>query len=175
MTAKTELAVADKPTTTVAAYQATSARFTSEQIAAAPNVEEASQLPSLHGDDVTPLPVSLGIDYWSPKDEGEQKMGWILGIAIMPVMQVDFTTGEPIGTQDMECVCFMEQLPNGTRVRIYTAAKMLVSYTRSAIARGEVIPGKALSPVMIRYLGKKTKNFRNISQWEIRPLVVAVQ
>jgi len=175
MNASTDIAIRPQDGA-IARAETRRGRFTQQEIDAAQHIDEATEFPALHGEDVRIVPASLSIDYWSPSEPGEQKRVWIIGIAPMPVMQIDFSTGEQLGTADMDCVCFLEEKPDGSRSRGYTSARLLLSYVNAAIARAEIIPGKVMAPVIITYLGKKTtKSRRQISAWDIRPLIVATQ
>jgi hypothetical protein len=129
-------------------------------------------LPSLQKLPAAGMPLS--INYWSPVKDGESKRLWVMGIMEMEVQQKDFKTGLMLPeTAMMESVVFIEETGNGMKVRGYTSAKMLVSYVRAAIVRGEIVPGSTLTPVQITYIGKKLmKNGNSASDWQILPLII---
>jgi hypothetical protein len=145
------------------------ARFSPDQIAAA-RIDEASDLPSLV--DTKAAPVPLSVEYWSPENEGDSKRGWILGIEVLQVP--DMETGE---IKDMESVLFVEEGPDGKKSRYYNAGKVLVANVKDAINRGEIIPASILTPVQITYLGQKKNrsNSRLSKRFEILPLIVSQQ
>ena len=146
-------------------------RFTNEQLIAA-QITGSTALPSIKSAQAAPVPLS--VDFWSPQAFGEQKRGWILGIEWMDVPQKNFETGEITGMAEMECVLFVEETPTGMKSRWYTSAKLLVSYVKAAISRGEIVPSSLLTPVQITYKSTKTaKNGRKLSDWEILPLIVS--
>ena len=146
-------------------------RFTNEQLIAA-QITSGTALPSIKSAQAAPVPLS--VDFWSPQTIGEQKRGWILGIEYMDVPQKNFDTGEITGMAEMECVLFVEETSTGMKSRWYTSARLLVSYVKAAIQRGEIVPNSLLTPVQISYRGTKTaKNGRKPSDWEILPLIVS--
>jgi hypothetical protein len=128
---------------------------------------DAAKLPSIRGHKADGMPIS--IEYWSPVVEGEYKRLWVLGLMEMDVMLKDFKSGQLTGeVEKMESVLYIEETEKGVKKRGYIPAKLLVSYVKDAIARGEIIPGTIETPVQITYLGKKLmKNGNSASDWQI--------
>jgi hypothetical protein len=143
-------------------------RFSNEQIAAS-NLEAANSLPDLASTKRHFMPLS--IEYWSPQNEGEEKLVFVAGINEHEVS--DMETGE---IKMLECVMLLER-QGDSLVRFICASKVLVGNIRDAINRGEIIPMSTLTPVAIRFLGqKKNKSNAKLSnRWQITPLIVAEQ
>lgn len=160
----TDLAI-NQPTS-VAANKPHTRYFTDEQIEAAA-INNDANLPSLTSSQTAQVPLSIA--YWSAETEGEKKRGWILGIGMQEV--ADMETGE---LKELESLFFVEDAEDGKKIRYFTSSIVLVANVKTAISRGEIIPNSLLTPVQITYLGTK-KNSRNAfksKQWEILPLVV---
>lgn len=166
-----ELAVKTQSNSVGTATTPRQSRWTPEQLANA-EIGDSTQLPTIKKLDAAPVPLS--VDFWSPMISGESKRGWVLGIEPMMVPQKDFNTGELIGMAEMDCVLFVEEAPDGMKKRIYTSARLLVSYISAAIQRGEIVPRSLLTPIQITYKGTRTtRSGRKASEWEILPLIVA--
>ena len=152
---------------TTPAQQRAAAKWTAEQIYAA-NIETAATLPSL--ENATAYPAPLSVNYWSPSKVGDSKDGFVMGI--MDADVIDMDSKKP---KTMECMFFIEQ-SGESLLRWYSASMILVGNIKSAIDRGEIIPGTHLTPVRITYKGiKRTKATRNAADWEILRLIVANQ
>lgn len=112
--------------------------------------------------------VPLNIDYWSPKEAGEEKLVYIHGIDIHEVPDMD--SGE---LKQLECVMLLER-QDDTLKRLISASRILVGNIKDAIQRGEIIPNTTLTPVSITFLGKGTNssNARMSNRWQIIPLIM---
>jgi hypothetical protein len=143
------------------------ARFSADQIRAA-SFENGAAIPDLRQAEVIPLPV--GTEYWSPENEGESKRVFVAGVG--PTDIVDPQTGE---VKQMGAVFLLEVGEDGKARKWMNAGRVLVGNISDAIKRGQIVPGTALTPVQITYLGtKKNRNNAKLSRrWEILPLAVA--
>lgn len=146
------------------------ARFTPAQVQAA-SLESGTAIPALAEAKVIPLPI--GTEYWSPEAEGETKRCYVAGIEEAEI--VDPNTGE---VRRMPAVMLLEVIEDekGRRAAKWmNAGKVLVGNIQSAIDRGQIVPGTALTPVQITYLGQKRNrsNSKLSNRWEILPLIVA--
>jgi len=138
--------------------------YTAEQVQLA-NIDIQKQLPDLHLTKKHFVPIN--IDYWSPKEAGEEKLVYIHGISIHEVPDMD--TGE---LKQLECVMLLEK-QGDTLKRLITASRILVGNIKDAIQRGEIIPQTTLTPVAITFLGKQqnSSNARTSNHWQITPLL----
>jgi len=141
------------------------AHYTPEQLALA-NINTQKELPILQTASKHFVP--LNIDYWSPKEAGEEKLVYIHGIDIHEVPDMD--TGE---LKQLECVMLLER-QDDTLKRLISASRILVGNIKDAIQRGEIIPKTTLTPVSITFLGKATNssNSRMSNRWQIIPLIM---
>lgn len=141
------------------------AQYTPEQLALA-NINNQKELPSLQKANKHFVP--LNIDYWSPKEAGEEKLVYIHGIDIHEVPDMD--SGE---LKQLECVMLLEK-QDDTLKRLISASRILVGNIKDAIQRGEIIPKTTLTPVAITFLGKATNssNSRTSNRWQIIPLIM---
>lgn len=160
MSEKTDIAV--KTPTTVS-------RYTPELIAKS-DLNSATELPLLA--EAPSAPVPLSIQYWSPETEGEFKRGWVVGVSMQEVQDIE--TSE---LKLLESLLFVEQADNGQMLRWFNSSKILVANIKSAIERGEVIPNTTLTPVQITYTGQKknSKNAFKSKRFEILPLIIRNQ
>jgi hypothetical protein len=168
MSENKEIQPAQTARTEIQTAQATP-RYSAETIAEAA-INETTQLPVIK--DATAAPMPLSITYWSPETEGEAIRGWVAGVGLQEVS--DMETGE---IKMLESFFFMKQNENGQIERVFNASKVLVANIKSAIQRGEIVPGTTLTPVQIKYKGLK-KNSRNAFKskvFEILPLIVSQQ
>ncbi len=149
------------------ASHAASSKYTLEQIASS-NLSSAKTLPLLSEAPVAPVPLS--IQYWSPETEGEFKRGWVVGIGMQEVS--DLETSE---LKMLESLFFVEQGENGQMIRWFNSSKILVANIKDAISRGELVPNTTLTPVQITYIGlkKNSKNAFKSKRFEILPLIVS--
>lgn len=140
--------------------------YTAEQVELA-NIDNQKNLPDLNKS--TKHFVPINIDYWSPKDPGEEKLVYIHGVDIHEVPDMD--TGE---LKQLECVMLLEK-QDDTLKRLISASRILVGNIKDAINRGEIIPKTTLTPVAITFLGKKqnSSNSRISNRWQITPLINA--
>lgn len=166
MAEKTEIAV--KTESTSMATPSTAPRFTDEQIKAS-QLSTATSLPDLASQQRHFVPLST--EYWTPQQEGEEKLVFVAGISNHDVP--DMETGE---IKNLECVLLLER-QGDVLMRFISASKVLVGNIRDAINRGEIIPMSTLTPVAIKFLGqKKNKSNAKLSnRWQIVPLIVAQQ
>ena len=141
------------------------AQYTPEQLALA-NINNQKELPSLQKANKHFVP--LNIDYWSPKEAGEEKLVYIHGIDIHEVPDMD--SGE---LKQLECVMLLEK-QDDTLKRLISASRILVGNIKDAIQRGEIIPKTTLTPVSITFLGKasNSSNSRMSNRWQIIPLIM---
>lgn len=154
--------------TAVGAASRSAARWAPDQVEAA-NLDTAQSLPSL--ENATAHPAPLSIAYWSPTEAGESKSVFVFGVADAEIQ--DMETKEP---KTAECVFLLEQTADNQLLRWYSASKILVGSIKSAIDRGEILPGTYLTPVRITYKGlKRTKSGKNAANWEILRLIISVQ
>lgn len=146
---------------------ATPARWSAEQIQAA-SFELGAPIMALEAAEAIPLPLST--EYWSPEEAGESKRCYVAGIQETDI--VDPQTGE---TKRMEAVFLLEVADDGKVRKLMNAGRVLVGNISDAIQRGQIVPGTALTPIQIAYLGqtKNRSNSRLSKRWEILPLVVA--
>jgi len=154
-----------KTPTTTSAKQALEGAYTPEQVALA-NINKQTHLPDLQAAMKHFVPIN--IDYWSPKESGEEKLVYIHGIDIHEVPDMD--SGE---IKKLECVMLLEK-QGETLKRLITASRILVGNIKDAIQRGEIIPQTTLTPVAIRFLGKQqnSSNARTSNRWQITPLIL---
>lgn len=140
-------------------------RFTETQIAES-SIHNAQSLPKLSSEQKHFMP--LNVEYWTPKNEGEEKLVYIMGIA--PHEIADMETGE---LKTLDCVQMVEQ-QGESLVRIVSASKVLVGNVADAIKRGEIIPASTLTPVSIKFLGQKKNksNARLSNRWQVVPIVI---
>jgi hypothetical protein len=111
--------------------------------------------------------VPLSVQYWSPQDEGEEKLVYVHSVGMHDVPDLD--TGE---IKALECVMLIEKQGNIV-MRYINAGRVLVGNIKDAIKRDEIIPGTTLTPISITYVGKK-KNRSNAhisNVWQIIPLI----
>ncbi len=158
--------VAVKEQTEVSTKSAQAPRYSAEQVAAA-DISNQSSLPSLAG--ATKHFMPLSIEYWKPQVDGEEKLVYIAGVDYHDVPAFD-KSGD---ITSMMCVLMLEQKENEL-CRYINASKILVGNISGAIDRGEIIPMTLLTPVSIRFLGKKPAGNGNmVARWQIIPLIVA--
>jgi len=139
-------------------------RYSSSEIAES-RIDDQDSLPDLAESQEHFVPLS--VEYWSPQNEGEEKRVWVHSISNYEVP--DLETGE---VRALECVLLMEK--NGDQViRWINASRVLVGNISDAINRNEIIPGTVLTPVLIRFEGKKRNRSNPFSsnRWQIIPLV----
>lgn len=141
-------------------------RFKPELIAQSA-LNSATELPLLSEAPTAPVPLS--IQYWSPETEGEFKRGWVVGIGMQEVQDIE--TSE---LKLLESMFFVEQADNGQMLRWFNSSKILVANIKSAIERGEIIPNTVLTPVLITFTGvkKNSKNAFKSKTFSILPLIV---
>ena len=139
-------------------------RFTPEQIAES-NLDTQSTLPDLAKAEKHFVPIN--IEYWTPEKEGEEKLVYIHSVGNHEIP--DMETGE---IKVLECVLLLEHI-DGVIRRYQQAGRVLVGNIKDAIQRGEIVPGTALTPISIKYLGQKKNksNSKMSNRWEIIPLV----
>ena len=111
--------------------------------------------------------VPLSIEYWTPESEGEEKLVYVHSVGLHEVN--DMETGE---IKELECVMFLEKQADVVK-RYINAGRVLVGNIKDAIRRNEIIEGTTLTPVAIKYLGKKKNksNSKESNAWQIIPLV----
>lgn len=129
------------------------------------NLDTQKQLPDLSKAKKHFVPLS--IEYWTPTNEGEEKLVYIHSIGMHEVHDMD--TGE---IKQLECVMMLEK--QGDIVKRYiNAGRVLVGNIKDAIQRGEIVEGTILTPLSITYLGKKQNNgnARISNMWKIIPLI----
>jgi len=138
--------------------------YSSEQIKAS-NLDTQKNLPDLTQAKKHFVPLS--IDYWTPTQEGEEKLVYIHSVGLHEVPDMD--TGE---VKQLECVMFLEKQGDVVK-RFINAGRVLVGNIKDAINRGEIVEGTTLTPVAITYLGKKqnSTNARISNCWQIIPLI----
>ena len=141
-------------------------KYTPDMIAQS-DLSSATELPLLA--EAPSAPVPLSIQYWSPETEGEFKRGWVVGVGMVEVSDIE--TNE---LKLLESLFFVEQAENGQMLRWFNSSKILVANIKTAIERGEVIPNTTLTPVQITYTGQKknSKNAFKSKRFEILPLIV---
>ena len=130
------------------------------------NLDAQKELPSLQTS--TRHFVPLTIEYWTPTEDGEEKLVYIHSVGIHQVP--DMETGE---VKELECVMMLEKQGDVVR-RFINAGRVLVGNIKDAVLRGEIVPGTTLTPISITYMGKvKNKsNARMSNRWQIIPLVM---
>ena len=129
------------------------------------NLNEQKSLPDLQQSNRHFVPMT--IEYWTPTEEGEEKLVYIHSVGIHQVPEM--TTGE---VKDLECVMMLEKQGDVVK-RFINAGRVLVGNIKDAVSRGEIVPGTTLTPVSITYIGK-VKNKSNAmmsNRWQIMPLV----
>ena len=160
--------VAVKEQTEVATPTTKAPRYSAEQVAAA-NIGNQTDLPALAEAPKHFIPLS--VEYWSPQDEGEEKLVYVAGVDFHDVP--DMETGE---IKSIECVLLLEQQDN-TLCRFISASRVLVGNIKDAITRGDIIPMTTLTPVSITFMGQKKNrsNAKLSNRWKIVPIIVGVQ
>lgn len=158
------LVVAEQQTATATQAHKKS-RFTDEQVASS-SIETAQSLPVLT--EAKKHFMSLETEYWTPEQEGEEKLCWVFGI--LPQEMTDMETGE---VKQVECVMLVERQGDMVK-RFICASKILVASIKAAINSGIIVPASTLTPISIIYKGevKNKNNAKKSKRWQITPLVM---
>lgn len=123
-------------------------------------------LPNLHKAQTSQR--ELSSEYWTPENDGEYKVGVIVGIKAENYTNEQ--TGEVI---ELPCMLMLSQNEDGSFNTIRNGAKRLVATIENAVTSGEISLGQ--TPVKIEYKGK-TKNKTNqylSDRWSIKPIILA--
>jgi hypothetical protein len=129
-------------------------------------IEKVNKLPDLHKQEVSKL--ELCPEYWTPKEEGEYKVGVIINI--IDETYVDEKTEQSV---ILPCIIMLAQTKEGNLNAIKNGSKKLVSSIEDLILSGVIEYDE--TPIRITYTGKK-KNKTNAftsDNWSVKKLKIS--